>query len=658
MTEQERDALSKDELEDEPQASQMLRASVEEEDEPDRDEAKADELATRAHPWLSRLRMLNWAGWIIALALGLLFGALFLGGAPTAPSSHKHSPAQSPSAQAPQQWTCSMHPEIKSPEPGQCPICGMDLIPASGANELGPDQVRLGERARALLRLRVEEVRLGDEGEQPARWLLSRLVTDESQERTITAWTGGRIERLRVSTTGERVSRGQVVMEIYSPELYAAHRDLLAAQSQLKRHEASGAEPFILGPARATLEAIEQRLRLLGVSDAELVQLRKSEKPWTRVPQRAPFSGTVIQRIVESGQYVQPGSPLLKIADLSEVWAELDAYESDLALLAKGQQVELTLQAFPGELFTGKIAFIDPVVDVRTRTAKVRVELENREGKLKPGMYGQARVMRAPSDTPPLLIPQTAPLFSGKRSLVYVELASAQGPVYEAREVALGAKLGSFYPVISGLKRGERVVTHGAFVLDADLQLRSGLSLMRRPDDLAERQGDDEAPVVGASVAFMDGLKPIFSGYLDVQEALADSKLELAQSKSLKLVASIKALDPQDGELAALAWRQIRAGLLRDAQQLSQSPDLEQSRAQFKFVTERMKTLLARFGNPLDDKLSLAYCPMAFDNQGAEWLQREVAVNNVYFGDAMRGCGEIRKTLDGGERLLSDRGPR
>lgn len=619
--------------------------------------SSGDDHAQRWRAWFSRLRLINWAGWIIALSLGLLFGALFLGGAPK-PAAHKHDQGD---AQEAQEWTCSMHPEIKSPEPGQCPICGMDLIPASGAGDLGADQVRLGERARALLRLRVEEVRLGldsSDGAQPARWLLSRLVTDESQERTITAWTGGRIERLRVSTTGERVSRGQVVMEIYSPELYAAHRDLLASQTQLKRLEASGAEPFIINPARATLEAIEQRLRLLGVTDAELVQLRKSEKPWTRVPQRAPFSGTVIQRMVESGQYVQPGSPLLKIADLSEVWAELDAYESDLSMLSKGQQVELTLQAFPGELFTGKIAFIDPVVDVRTRTAKVRVALDNSKGKLKPGMFGQARVMRAADAEPSLLIPQTAPLFSGKRSLVYVELKDAQGPVYEAREVVLGAKMGVFYPVIAGLKRGERVVTHGAFVLDADLQLRSGLSLMRRPDDTQAQGADavEQSPVVGVSVAFMDGLKPIFSSYLDVQEALADSKLEVALAKALKLVEAIKALDPLDGEVASLAWRKISAALLRDAQQLSQSPSLEQARSQFKFVTAHMKSLLARFGNPLDAKLSLAYCPMAFDNQGGEWLQREVTVNNVYFGDAMRSCGEIRKTLDGGEHLLPKRG--
>ena len=161
---------------------------------------------------------------------------------------------------------------------------------------------------------------------------------------------------------------------------------------------------------------------------------------------------------------------------------------------------------------------------------------------------------------------------------------------------------------------------------------------------------------MGVSVAFMDGLKLIFSSYLDVQEALADSKLEVALAKSLKLVEAIKALDPLDGEVASLAWRKISAALLRDAQQLSQSPSLEQARSQFKFVTAHMKSLLARFGNPLDAKLSLAYCPMAFDNQGGEWLQREVTVNNVYFGDAMRSCGEIRKTLDGGEHLLPKRG--
>lgn len=618
------------------------------------DEARS---APRAPRW-RRLRALNWGGWLVALGLGMLFGALFFSGAGASTSSdhaHKHD------EQAAQAWTCSMHPEIRSAEPGLCPICGMELIPASDAAALGPEEVMLDERAKALLRLRVQEVTVAQDA-QPARWLLAKVTTDERQERTITAWTGGRVERLKVATTGQRVGKGQVVMEIFSPELYAAHKDLIAAGEQLERLLASGAEPFVLSPARAAVASSEQRLRLLGVTDAELVQLKKSKTPWTRVPQRAPFNGTVMQRMVEAGQYVQTGTPLLKIANLEEVWAELEAYEADLPSLELEQRVELTLSALPGELFTGKISFIDPVIDPKTRTAQVRVELENKGGRLKPGMYGSARVLDAglkPGESPPLLIPQTAPLYAGRRSLVYVERQGNGGPVYEAKEVVLGPKRGEFYTVVAGLKRGERVVTHGAFVLDADLQLRGGLSLMRRADDdLAanEAASGEVEPLVGVSARFMEGLRPVMVAYLDAQEALAADDLARSQRAAARLEEAVKALIAQDGEVAAVAWGALKPGLLRDSAALASAAQLGAARERFKSVTASIKVALSRFGNPLEDQLSVAYCPMAFDNQGAEWIQRAQEVDNVYFGDAMRRCGEIRDTLPAGAHLLMRRG--
>jgi Cu(I)/Ag(I) efflux system membrane fusion protein len=378
-------------------------------------------------------------------------------------------------------WTCSMHPQIRQHEPGQCPICGMDLIPVEGAEEDGAavTRVSLSKRAKVLAKIRTAEAnRLGSGGVE--RRLLGRVDYDERSLRTVTAWIGGRIERLHVSTTGERVKRGQVIATLYSPEVYNAHQDLIQARQQLERLR-EGATPSARRAAEAALNAARDRLRLLGVPGAEVRSMERAEKPSERVRIRTPFGGTVIERLATQGSYVETGSGLYRVAGLSKLWVQLDAYESDLAALETGQEVMLRVEALPGESFTGVVTFVDPVVDPQTRTARVRIEVANTDRRLRPGMFVEASVRgdrSASTDSAPLVIPATAPLFTGRRSVVYVEVPDAEEPTYEARVVTLGARMGELYPVKTGLSEGERVVVHGAFALDADLQIRGGSSMM------------------------------------------------------------------------------------------------------------------------------------------------------------------------------------
>ncbi|MBW2211763.1 MAG: efflux RND transporter periplasmic adaptor subunit, partial [Deltaproteobacteria bacterium] len=212
-----------------------------------------------------------------------------------------------------------------------------------------------------------------------------------------------------------------------------------------------------------------------------------ADKPSERVRIRTPFGGTVIERLATQGSYVETGTGLYRVADLSTLWVQLDAYESDLSVLKAGQEVSLGVEALPGKVFKGHVTFVDPVLDPKTRTARVRIEVRNENRRLRPGMFVEASVQSGggakTADEAPLVVPATAPLFTGRRSIVYVELEGAEQPTYEARVVTLGPRMGDVYPVLTGLREGERVVIHGAFAIDADLQIQGGDSMMNLPDD-------------------------------------------------------------------------------------------------------------------------------------------------------------------------------
>ena len=440
------------------------------------------------------------APWIALPVVALVAFGLggWLLGAPKTPVPKEETVDEKPEESI---WTCSMHPQIQHSEPGECPICGMDLIPVEGTSDDArrARRVTLTERAKILARIRTAEAtRLGSG--RIERRLLGRVDYDETSLRTVTAWIGGRIDRLHVSATGERVKRGQVIATMYSPEVYNSHQDLIQARQQLERLR-EGATPSAIRAAEAALDAARDRLRLLGVPEGEVRAMERATKPSERVRIRTPFGGTVIERLATQGSYVETGTGLYRVANLSKVWVQLDAYESDLPVLKPGQEVVLQVEALPGEVFNGRITFVDPVLDAKTRTARVRIEVRNQDRRLRPGMFVEAslqsRTRDEPSEQAPLVIPATAPLFTGRRSIVYVEVEDAEAPSYEARSVTLGPRMGELYPVLSGLHDGERVVVHGAFAIDADLQIRGGESMMNsQPEQAADDAEPAEPPAM------------------------------------------------------------------------------------------------------------------------------------------------------------------
>jgi len=424
--------------------------------------------------------------WTRALAAGgiLLLAALFVascGGGGESADEHAHEQADGTI------WTCSMHPQVRQDGPGDCPLCGMDLIPVeddAAADEAGERVLVVSEAGRKLMDIETSLVMRMNVGAEVG--LVGKVTYDEGRVSRIAAWVPGRVERLHVDYVGFEVEAGEPMVELYGPELLAAQQELLQSLEAHREAVASGKTRRIES-ADAVLASVRERLRLWGLSEAQVsdVESRGVAEPLVTI--ESPVSGTVVEKSVVEGAYVSTGQTLFTVADLSVVWVELSAYESDLPWLSEGQGVEFEVAAFPGRTFTGTLSFVEPVVDPATRTVTVRAEVPNGDGSLMPDMFVRATALSAQGEhgahgkhdaDAPLVIPATAPLLTGDRAVVYVELTDSDKPSFEGREVVLGARAGGYYVVVSGLHEGERVVSEGAFKIDSALQIRAKPSMM------------------------------------------------------------------------------------------------------------------------------------------------------------------------------------
>ena len=362
-------------------------------------------------------------------------------------------------------WTCAMHPQIRMDKPGNCPICGMELIPlVSATSDLDPDAVHMTEEAIKLAE--VQTTIIGRQDAEKEVSLYGKVQADERRTKTQSAHVSGRIEELLISFTGETVRKGQVIARIYSPSMITAQEELLQAKQ--------------LVPAQpALIEAAREKLRQWKLTDEQIASIEQGGKAQTVFDVTANVSGIVLTKRVNQGDYVQQGAALFEVADLSNVWVLFDAYESDLPWIKKGSSVSFTLQSIPGQKFLGKITFIDPVINPGTRVALVRVEASNPGGSLKPEMFVNGVVTSAlPKYNNGIVIPQSSVLWTGPRSVVYVKIPGTKEPEFRMREIALGPVLSNSYVVLEGLKEGEEIVTNGTFAIDASAQLAGKPSMM------------------------------------------------------------------------------------------------------------------------------------------------------------------------------------
>ncbi|MCW8981523.1 MAG: efflux RND transporter periplasmic adaptor subunit, partial [Altibacter sp.] len=459
------------------------------------------------------------------LVAGVLLGWLFTNALGNGSSSkeetdHDHDAV----AEANQMWTCSMHPQIMQPEPGDCPICGMDLIPAeSGSDGLPADQFKLTENAMALANIQTTIVGKGNVEGNTLK-LSGKIAENEEENAVQVSYFSGRIERLNVSFTGEEVRKGQLLATIYSPELYAAQQELITAAS-LKESQP------------ALYKAVRNKLKLWKLSENQINQIEASGKVKENFPVYATVSGTVTEKLVAQGDYVKQGQPLLKIADLTSVWANFDVYENQIDRFKKGQEVLITTNAYPNKEFKGLVDFIDPVLNTQTRTVTLRVVLSNKDAIFKPGMFVTATVEGVSGTNDEVLtIPASAILWTGERSVVYLK-TNPNEPVFEMREVTLGNSVGNEYEVLEGLFVGNEIVTNGTFTVDAAAQLRGKKSMMNKDGEKVttgheghlgtgnSSSGKESDPAhrnerLEVSAQFKQQLKTVFNAYINIKDAL------------------------------------------------------------------------------------------------------------------------------------------
>lgn len=398
----------------------------------------------------------------ITLLAGILLGWIFFHASPSATADNeKHIPREATATI----WTCSMHPQFKLPDPGKCPICAMDLIPLgqSSGSGMDPEAIQLTREAAQLANVMTTLV-TSHQSFKEVR-LYGKVQADERLLQSQVAFVSGRIEQLHINFTGETVRKGQRLATIYSPELVTAQQELLETARSSKE------QPALHAAAR-------EKLLQWNLSEDQISAIEQSGKIVTNIEIFSTTSGIVTARRVNKGDYVGQGSVLYEISDLSQVWVQFDAYESDLQFLNKGDKMDFTLQALPGTNYSGSIVFIDPALDPVTRIAKVRIEVNNLHGKLKPEMFATGTVKANLNEyRNHLAIPKSAVLWTGKRSVVYVKIPGEE-PVFKIREVGLGPVIGGSYVVTDGLTDGEEIVTDGAFSVDAAAQLEGKPSMM------------------------------------------------------------------------------------------------------------------------------------------------------------------------------------
>jgi len=580
------------------------------------------------------------------LAIGLLLGWFLFGGSSNNETNPNHDTIQETN----KMWTCSMHPQIMQQEAGNCPICGMDLIPATSTSEgLRVDQFKLTENAMALANIQTSVVGNGKIEDNTIK-LSGKIVENEEANAVQVSYFSGRLEQLNVSFTGEEVQKGQLLATIYSPELYAAQQELIIAAS-LKE-----SQPELY-------KAVRNKLKLWKLSESQINKIEETGKVKENFPVYANVSGTVSEKLVAQGDYIKQGQSLLKIANLSTVWANFDVYENQINLFKKGQDITITTNTSANKEFKGNVDFIDPVLDTRTRTIKLRVVLNNKSDVFKPGQFVEGKIKGITSNKGQVLaIPSTAVLWTGERSVVYVKPNPDQ-PVFEMREITLGNQIGDNYEVLEGLNNGDEIVTNGAFTVDAAAQLQGKKSMMNKEgkrvmtgheghlgmEETASKnvekysKGSERVKV---SVAFQNQLKAVFDDYIKLKDAFVkeDSNNVIIESKRLLDKLSKVEMKLVTDKEAQKHWMSLEKEIKIAATSILNTAKIKRQRNNFKSLSLGLTNAIEVFG--INEKVYHQFCPMADNNNGAFWLSKEKKVINPYFGSVMLNCGEVKQVIE------------
>lgn len=572
-------------------------------------------------------------GILLALLTGLAAGYFIFGGRRAEPPGNEQI-TTSPAAQSkPVTWTCSMHPQIRQPEPGICPLCEMNLIPLEEGGSESPLQLTMTPEAVRLAGIRTAQVKRMKPSAS-TMILSGTIAADEQSISAEVAHVPGRLEDLRVSLTGARVVKGQHIATLYAPELITAQRELQEALKLEASH-----------PGLA--EAARGKLRNWYISESLIERLQNDPLLAKRFPLYAQYSGEIAELKVAVGDYVATGQALYTLQDLNQVWVTLDAYPDQIGGIQTGDSVKITGPSLSPTGISGKVSFIDPVVDPHSGVATVRVSVANPTGQLRPGVPVQGTLFSQTRTTvPELTIPASAVLWTGTQSVVYVRVPGSEPAVFEYRSITLGDRKGETYVVVDGLEEGEEIVLEGAFRIDAAAQLNNRQSMM---NELVEIQGGlltatwaEDLPEV-----FREAFTDVIRTYLDLKEALVMTDREVASQRATLLTNALAAMPAGrlSGE-AGVYWNRQSEAMKKHSAALRDAKDIEDQRIQFEWISNLLIDMLKTTGMN-QGPLFIQHCPMAFGDKGADWLSADPAILNPYFGDVMLRCGLVIDTLSG-----------
>ena len=587
--------------------------------------------------------------------------------------------------------TCSMHPQIRQPGPGRCPICGMKLVVAAtlGAN-LDEFAIKIEPAQRRLANIQTAEV--SHKSVSSSIRTIGAIQIDESREATIAAYIDGRVERLFADYTGVEVDKGDHLAVVYSPQLYSAQVEYIEATRTLSKN--SGTALASVREAQTKLVAnSRQRLVELGMTQEQLTELESSSKAQSRLTIYAPSGGTVIEKLAEEGKYISAGEPIYRIANLSTVWLMLALYPENASRIRFGQVVNAELTSLPGETLIGRVAFVDPTVNKKNRTVGVRVEFNNEDGKLRPGDYAHAsidipigpqgeiydrdlagkwispmhpQVVRdQPGDCPicgmklvptsrygyvdqpvsqpkSITIPRSALLMAGAHSVVYVETEPGR---FELRNVTLGPILKNEAIILGGLKPGEKVATSGNFLIDSQMQL-SGKPSLIDPTRLISKHPNKPLDFPTINVVRVQGptgkkLEQLYEAYFTIQKTLSEDKVPTEEA-----VTALSTLSDdlsQDESLSEELRQQMTT--IKDSTAHLHHLSIDEARKKFMSLSHAVVTLATEIrGQKAEQTFNHYYCPMVEQGKG-NWLQAEGQLRNPYFGPEMLRCGELVRKI-------------
>jgi Cu(I)/Ag(I) efflux system membrane fusion protein len=562
-------------------------------------------------------------------------------------------------------------------------VGAVELVAATGGGGGDGISVTIESSARRLVGIRTAMSKMG-EVNRTIRTIGS-IDYDESQLSTISAYIDGRLEKMYANYAGVKVKEGDDLALIYSPQLYTAQTEFITSMNsdgKIGRFQISGGD---------LNKMARENLTELGMTESQIEQLGKSGKPMSRIRIKSPQRGTVIEKSAVEGDYVKTGDKLYRVADLSSVWLMLDLFPDDASAVRFGQQVEAEIQSMPGEVFTGRVAFIDPTVNPKTRTVRVRVEIMNFDGKLRPGDYATARVTvpAIPMDqvydpalankfispmhpqvirdepgkcplcdmdlvptsqlgfaSEPLpmqqvvTVPRDAVLLAGENSVIYVETEPGR---FEIRRVAVGPMNRKEAVIVEGLSAGETVATGGNFLIDSQMQLAGNPSLMDPTKAPSYSPGPLELPNTTPVMLASDAGKTLdrtYDAYFEIQCAMAADQTPPPVALNT-LIEGLRELEmganvPDDAQRRFATAR--RAASRMDG-------SLETAREAYRGVSHAMlRAATVARGPKTAVKLTHYYCPMV-PGGGGDWMQPGGDLQNPYWGSEMLTCGEVVRDM-------------